>query len=107
VVIVLAGLNLRQGTARPDGPDPAEEALHSPTVARRECRVAIESHFSGQDFEFVTPLVVEYLQGGEYEVRATVALTNEGRRASRQTLCEIQFSRESGWVVDQILVDGR
>jgi len=96
------GLNLWQATRGTEGPDPELEALHSSEEAREQCRVALRSQFPQQDPEIVGLGEVEYLQGGEYEVMATVVLRS--RRGSRQVqaLCELQFEPETGWTARPI-----
>ena len=47
LVVVLAGLNVWQARTTPSGPDPQEEALHSPAEALQECRGALEAQLSG------------------------------------------------------------
>ena len=106
VVAVLAGLNIWQATIRSSGPDPEQEALHSPQEALQECRVALRSQLSEQHPEVVGPLEVHYLQGGEYEVAATVDLRGGSRRVQRQALCELQFAPEDGWTVRPIDLSG-
>ena len=101
-VAALVGLNLWQATGGTEGPDPELEALHSSEEAREQCRVALRSQFPQQDPEIVGLGEVEYLQGGEYEVMATVVLRS--RRGSRQVqaLCELQFEPETGWTARPI-----
>ncbi len=107
LVVVLAGLNVWQARTTPSGPDPQEEALHSPAEALQECRGALEAQLSGGGFEIVSPFEVEYLQGGEYEVAATLQVEAEAERGRREVLCELQFTAAAGWTVEQILLDGR
>ena len=102
VLAILAGLNVWQATTRITGPDPQEEALHSPQEALRLCREALDLQLSEQDPEIVSELEVEYLQGGEYEVTATVDLRAETSRTRREALCELQFRPEAGWTVREI-----
>ncbi len=107
LVVVLAGLNVWQARTTPSGPDPQEEALHSPAEALQECRGALEAQLSGGGFEIVSPFEVEYLQGGEYEVAATLQVEAEAERGRREVLCELQFTAAAEWTVEQILLDGR
>lgn len=107
LVVVLAGLNVWQARTTPSGPDPQEEALHSPAEALQECRGALEAQLSGGGFEIVSPFEVEYLQAGEYEVAATLQVEAEAERGRREVLCELQFTAAAGWTVEQILLDGR
>ena len=55
----------------------------------------------------MSPFEVEYLQGGEYEVAATLQVEAEAERGRREVLCELQFTAAAGWTVEQILLDGR
>ena len=44
-------------------------------------------------------LEVDYFQGGEYEVTATVELQAGSGRIQRQAVCELQLRPEAGWTV--------
>ena len=107
LVVVLATLNVWQVSTTPGGPDPEEEALHSPAEALQECRGALETQLSGQGFEIVSPFEVEYLQGGEYEVTGTLDVEDGAGRGRPEVLCELPFTAAAGWTVEQILLDGR
>ena len=101
-VAALVGMNLWQATRGTEGPDPELEALHSSQEAIQVCRVALDSQLLRQDPEIVRLLQVEYFQGGEYEVRATVVLRSRNRRRQVQALCELQFEPETGWTARPI-----
>ena len=79
LVVMLAALNVWQARTDPSGPDPEEEALHSPAEALQECRGALEVQLSGGGGlrEIVSPFEVEYLHGGEYQVTATLHVEDE------------------------------
>ena len=49
-------------------------------------------------------LEVEYLQGGEYDVRGTVSVVEGISRVTRPVSCEAQFQRESGWTIEHVEV---
>ncbi len=107
LLVVLAALNVWQARTTPSGPDPEEEALHSSEEALQKCRTALEAQLSGRSFEIVSPFDVEYLQGGEYEVTATLDVEDGARRGRREVLCELQFTAGAGWITEQVLIDGR
>ena len=107
LVVMLAALNVWQARTDPSGPDPEEEALHSPAEALQECRGALEAQLSGQGFEIASPFEVECLQGGEYEVTGPFDAEGGAGRVRREVLCELQFSAAAGWTVEQVLLDGR
>lgn len=46
LVVALVLVNLWQGVTRDAGPDPAEEALHSPGEAIDHCLTGIETQFA-------------------------------------------------------------
>ena len=98
----LAAANVWQGMSRDVGPDPEQEALHSPEEAAQRCRVAIDSAFADREPEIVSRLEVEYLQGGEYEVTGTLDVLNGRARARQAVLCELQFTAEAGWRVEHL-----
>ncbi len=105
LVVALVAVMIWQAVARDVGPDPAAEALHSAQEAIAQCRAAIESRFASQRPIIVGPLQAEYLQGGEYDVRGTLELTNESRRTLHQVLCVAQFEATGGWNAEEILLD--
>lgn len=102
LVVALGAANVWQGMNREVGPDPEQEALHSPEEAVQRCRVAIDSAFAARDPEIVGPLEAEYLQGGEYEVTGTLDVLNGRARARQAVLCELQFTAETGWRVEHL-----
>jgi len=50
----------------------------------------------------VPPEQPEYLQGGEYEVRLVVELDDDGFRTGEVVLCQVQFTAETGWIVEDV-----
>ena len=44
----------------------------------------------------------EYLQGGEYDVRLEVELDDGTLRTGKEVLCQVQFTSETGWVVEDV-----
>jgi hypothetical protein len=102
VLIVLVGLNVWRGATSEDGPDPEAEALHSEEEAVRVCRDAVQSRFAARDPSIVPPEQPEYLQGGEYEVRLVVELDAGGSRTGEVVLCQVQFTAETGWIVEEV-----
>lgn len=105
LVVALVAVTIWQAGTRDVGPDPEEEALHSPQEASDQCRSAIESRFASQRPLIVGPLRAEYLQGGEYEVRGTLELVDGSRRARHDVLCVAQFEATEGWDAEEILLD--
>ena len=102
VLVVLVVLNLWRGATIDDGPDPEAEALHSEEEAVRVCRDAVQSRFAARDPSIVPPEQPEYLQGGEYEVRLVVELDDDGFRTREVVLCQVQFTAETGWIVEDV-----
>ena len=105
LVVALVAIGIWQTVTSDVGPDPAEEALHSPQEATDQCRAAIESRFASQRPFIVGPLQAEYLQGGEYNVRGTLELADGSRRALHNVLCVAQFEATGGWDAEEILLD--
>jgi hypothetical protein len=105
LVVVLVAISIWQAETRDAGPDPAEEALHSPQEASDQCRAAIESRFASQRAFIAGPLQAEYLQGGEYDVRGTLELADGSRRTRHYVLCVAQFDAIGGWDTEEILLD--
>ena len=59
------------------------------------------------DPTFLGPGRPEYLQGGEYDVWLNVEV-QEGRRRTRDDiLCQVQFTVETGWIVEEISVGSK
>jgi len=103
-IAALVAISIWQAVTRDIGPDPAEEALHSPQEANDQCRAAIESRFASQRPFIIGPLQAEYLQGGEYEVQGTPELTHGLRRARHDVLSVAQFEATVGWDAEEILL---
>ncbi len=104
-VVVLVALNLWATATREVGPDPEVEALHSEEEAVRVCREAVESRLAARNPSIVGPGGPEYLQGGEYEVRLAVELQDGRRRTRDEVLCQLQFTAETGWIVEDVSLD--
>ena len=104
-LVVLVALNLWATATREVGPDPEVEALHSEEEAVRVCREAVESRFAAQSLSIVGSGRPEYLQGGEYDVRLAVELQDGIRRTSDEALCQLQFTAETGWIVEDVSLD--
>ena len=47
----------------------------------------------------------EYLQGGEYEVRLAVELQDGRFRTRNEVLCQLQFTAETEWIVEDVSLD--
>lgn len=107
VLAILAVVNLWQATREKEGPDPAEEAMHSPQEAVEHCRAAVDSAFADREPSVVGTFAAGYLQGGEYEVMGTVELVVGRIRARRGVVCELQFRPEFGWRVEHIELGSR
>ncbi|GMR13648.1 MAG: hypothetical protein BMS9Abin29_1860 [Gemmatimonadota bacterium] len=105
LVVALVALNLWQAATRDVGPNPAEEALHTPQEAIAQCLAGIESRFASQRPAIVEPLQTEYLGGGEYDVSGTVELVEGSLRARHDVSCTAQFDATDGWTADEILLD--
>ena len=104
-VVVLVALNLWFLSTREVGPDSEVEALHSEEEAVRVCSEAVESRFAARNASIVGLGRTEYLQGGEYEVQLAVELQDGTRRTSDQVLCQLQFTAETGWIVEDVSLD--
>jgi hypothetical protein len=104
-VVVLVVLNVWRAATGDVGPDPEGEALHSAAEAVRLCRDGVESRLAARDPSIVTPGQPEYLEGGEYNVRFGVALDNGTLRTRDEVLCQVQFTSETGWIVEDISLD--
>ncbi len=102
VVSLLVAVNILIYMTRDDGPDPEVEALHSEEAAVDVCREAVGSRLAGRRPSIVGPGRPEYLQGGEYEVRLLVELQAGARRTEDDVLCQLQFTAETGWVVEDM-----
>lgn len=105
VLFVLLVLNVWRGLTSDVGPDPEVEALHSQEEAIRICRDAVESRFAAQDPSIAGPGQSEYLQGGEYDVRLVVELDDGSFRIGNEVLCQVQFTAETGWIVEDVSLD--
>ncbi len=103
-IVVLAGTSVWLASNRQVGPDPAQEALHSPQEALTLCQTAINSRFASQS-PTLLGLGVEYLQGGEYEIRGTLTLRNGSRRIRNEVVCIAQFSATEGWDAEEISLE--
>ena len=104
-VAVLVALTVWRAVTREVGPDPEVEALHSEEEAVRVCREAVASRLAAQDPSILGSGRPEYLQGGEYDVWLAVELQDGIRRARYDVLCEVQFSAETGWIVEAVSLD--
>jgi hypothetical protein len=102
---VLAVLNVWRLVNTESGPDPEVEALHSEGEAALVCREAVRSELAAQNPSFLPPGRPEYLQGGEYDVRFDVELQEGSLRVSEVVLCQVQFSGEAGWIVEDVSLD--
>lgn len=105
VVVVLVAVNAWRSMTIDVGPDPAVEALHSEEEAVLACREAVESRLATQDPLIVGPGRSEYLQGGEYDIWLAVELRDGTRRTRADVLCEVQFTAETGWSVEDVSLD--
>ncbi len=105
VVGVLVALNLWATVTRDVGPDPEVEALHSEEEAVRVCREAVESRLAARNPSIVGFGRPEYLQGGEYEVRLAVELQDGRFRTRNEVLCQLQFTAETEWIVEDVSLD--
>ncbi len=106
-VAVLVAFNLWFVATREVGPDPEVEALHSEEEAVRVCSEAVESRFAARNPSIGGLGRTEYLQGGEYEVRLAVELQGGAGRTRNQVLCQLQFTAETGWMVEDVSLEGR
>ena len=104
-VVVLVALNVWFVATREVGPDPEVEALHSEEEAVGVCREAVESRFAARNPSIVGLGRTEYLQGGEYDVRLEVELRDGTRRTRDEVLCQLQFTAETGWIVEDVSLD--
>ena len=104
-VVLLVVLNLWRGLSSDEGPDPWVEALHSEEEAVRICREAVTSQFADRDPSIVRPGLPVYLQGGEYDVRMAVELDDRTLRTTDEVLCQVQFTAETGWIVEDVSLD--
>ena len=68
-------------------------------------RAAVESRLAARDPTIVDPGRPEYLQGGEYDVRLAVALDEGTLRTRNEVLCQVQFTSETGWIVEDVSLD--
>jgi len=105
VVVALLALNVFFAITREVGPDPEVEALHSEEDAVRVCIEAVESRLAARNPSILSPGRSDYLQGGEYEVRVAVALRSGAGRTRNQVLCQLQFTAETGWIVEDVSLD--
>ncbi len=105
VVGVLVAVNIWIYVTRDDGPDPELEALHSEEEAVDVCREAVGSRLAARRPSIMGPGRPEYLQGGEYEVRFLVELQTGARRSEDEALCQLQFTAETGWIVEDVSLD--
>ena len=104
-VAVLVAVNVWSAVRRDVGPDREVEALHSEEDAVGVCSDAVESRFAARFPAILGPGPTEYLQGGEYEVRLEIALRDGARRTRAEVLCELQFTAETGWIVEDVSLD--
>ena len=104
-VVVLGAINVWAVANRDVGPDPAAEALHSEEEAVLVCREAVESRLAARNPSIVGLGPSEYLQGGEYEVWLVVELQAGAVRAADQVLCQLQFTVETGWIVEDLTLE--
>ena len=104
-VAVLLAVNVWAAVTRETGPDPEVEALHSPEETGLFCAEAVESRMAAQNPSIMGPGRSEYLQGGEYKVRLPVELRDGAGRARNVVLCQLQFTAETGWIVEDVSLD--
>jgi len=104
-IVVLAAINVWAVANRDLGPDPAAEALHSEEEAVLVCREAVESRLADRSPSIVGLGPSEYLQGGEYEVWLVVELQAGAARIADQILCQLQFTVETGWIVEDVTLE--
>ena len=104
-VVALAAINVWAVANRDVGPDPAAEALHSEEEAVLVCREAVESRLADRSPSIVGLGPSEYLQGGEYEVWLVVELQAGAARIADQVLCQLQFTPETGWIVEDVTLE--
>ena len=104
-VVVLVVLNVWRAATGDVGPDAEVEALHSEEEAVRVCRDAVESRLAARDPSIGGPGQPEYLQGGEYDVRLAVELDDGTLRTRNEVLCQVQFTSETGWIVEDVSLD--
>ena len=105
VVVLLAGISLWVRFTRETGPDPEVEALHSQEDAIGVCTDAVLSQLSARSPSILGIGRTDYLQGGEYDVRFPVALRTGSSRAESEVLCQVQFTAETGWIVEDVTVE--
>ncbi len=105
VIIALLAINVWAITTRDVGPDPEVEALHSEEEAVRVCTEALESRLAARNPNIVDSGQADYLQGGEYVVRFVVELGGTAGRTGNLVVCQLQFTPETGWLVEDLSVD--
>ena len=105
VIVTLLAINVWATRSREAGPDPEVEALHSEEEAIRVCSDAIESRLAGRNPNIVDSGRADYLQGGEYVVRFVVELRSNAGRTGNLVVCQLQFTAETGWIVEDVTVD--
>jgi hypothetical protein len=104
-VVVLVVLNVWSVLTGDVGPDPEVEALHSEAEAVRLCRDAVESRLAARDPSIVTPGRPEYLEGGEYKLRFEAELDDGTLGTMDEVPCQVQFTSETGWIVEDVSLD--
>ena len=102
---LLLAVNVWVYVTRDVGPDPELEALHSEEAAVDVCREALVSRLAARSPSIVGPGRPEYLQGGEYEVRFRIEFQAGARRNETEALCQLQFTTETGWIVEDVTLD--
>ena len=105
VVVALLALNVWATMTREVGPDPEVEVLHSEEEAVRVCIEAVESRLAARNPSIVGEGQVDYLQGGEYEVRFVVELRGNAVRTGNLVVCQLQFTAATGWIVEDVSVN--
>ncbi len=105
VVVALIALNVWTTATRDVGPDAEAEALHSEEEAVGICAEAVESRLAARNPSILDSGQVEYLQGGEYVVRFVVELRTDAGRTGNLVVCQLQFTAETGWIVEDLSVD--
>lgn len=105
VVVALLAINVWAVTSREAGPDPEVEALHSEEEAVGVCIEAVESRLAARNPSIVDSGRVEYQQGGEYVVRFVVELRGNAGLTANLVVCQVQFTAEAGWIVEDVTVD--
>lgn len=105
VIAALLALNVWFTMTNEVGPDPEFEALHSEKDAIRICVEAVEARLAARSPSILGPGRPDYLGGGEYEVRLALELRNGAFGTRNEVVCQLQFTAETGWIVEDVSID--